>query len=254
MQHFEQVAWVLHSRPYRETSALVTFFSAEQGKFNAIARSVRGGKKAQGKAALLQPFRPLQLRWQARVTQPLPTLSAFESAGSHFPLQGQTAVCGLYINELLYRLLYPGLAQEALFQDYTQVLWALTKLQLQPIEQQSYTQACALRWFEWHLLDTLGHGIEWSQDAHGQAIADELDYVYQPHTGFWPWHPALGIPQTQAISGRCVQQLAAARQPWPFCPPAFCLKSLRQLLSQALAPHLGSQPIQARKLLLKSLK
>jgi len=41
----EQPAFVLHSRAYRETSALVTFFSPEYGKFNGIVRGGKGGEK-----------------------------------------------------------------------------------------------------------------------------------------------------------------------------------------------------------------
>ena len=56
-----QLAFVLHSRPYKETSAMVDLFTREQGRLRAVQRSARG--KA-GSAA--RPFLPLDIELRGR--------------------------------------------------------------------------------------------------------------------------------------------------------------------------------------------
>ena len=48
-------AFILHTRPYRETSALVDFFSRHYGRFRAVARGARGTKK---NSLVLTPYTP----------------------------------------------------------------------------------------------------------------------------------------------------------------------------------------------------
>ncbi|CAN8142172.1 DNA repair protein RecO (recombination protein O) [uncultured Thiomicrorhabdus sp.] len=129
---YQQVsAFVLHSRPYRETSALVTFFCAERGKFNAIVRGVRGSKKAHLKAALLQPFQELDLSWKEKAHSDLVSLQSIEHGKMRLPLEGQSAVCALYLNELMYRLLYPNITFDNLYQDYADALLYLTQMEFE---------------------------------------------------------------------------------------------------------------------------
>ena len=59
-----QSAFLLHQRPYRETSLLLEVFSLEYGRLGLVARGVRRSKA--GLRALLQPFRPLLLSWSGR--------------------------------------------------------------------------------------------------------------------------------------------------------------------------------------------
>src|SRR5690606_7112774 len=55
-----QSAFVLHSRPYRESSALVDFLTP-QGRFRAVLRGARG--KA---GTLARPFVPLEVEFRGR--------------------------------------------------------------------------------------------------------------------------------------------------------------------------------------------
>ena len=57
-------AYVLHSRPFRETSLLVEVFTRSLGRQGLIARGARGAKST--RKAALQPFRPLLLSWVGR--------------------------------------------------------------------------------------------------------------------------------------------------------------------------------------------
>ncbi|BBP46127.1 DNA repair protein RecO [Thiosulfatimonas sediminis] len=255
MEH-QADAFVLHSRPYKETGALVTFFCAQRGKFNAIISGVRGSKKAHLKAALLQPFQELQLSWKEKAHSDLVSLRSLDAVSIRLPLDGQAAVCGLYANELLYRLLYPNVSFEHLYQDYGSLLLHLTQLQLQDEQQQARQQSQALRWFELQLLSTLGHGFQFDYDLAGQEILAEQDYLFYPQHGFEILHLEQPIPSyALRISGSCILQLQDLLvQPLPqvtLCSQ--CLKPLRLLLSSALQPILGNKPIAARALLQKSI-
>jgi len=52
----------------------------------------------------LQPFRPLLISWNQK--SDLGTLTAADQVASPPALQGQALYCGLYLNELLMRLLH----------------------------------------------------------------------------------------------------------------------------------------------------
>ncbi|MEE4251313.1 MAG: recombination protein O N-terminal domain-containing protein, partial [Alcanivoracaceae bacterium] len=86
------LCWVLHRRPYRNTSVIVDLLSADSGRVSAIAR---GGQRQ----PLLQPFRPLWVEWRGRGE--LRTLGTIEPAGIAYALQGEALYCGLYLNEIL---------------------------------------------------------------------------------------------------------------------------------------------------------
>ena len=53
-------AFVLHRRPYRETSYIVDFFTLQEGKISAVAKGVKNSKS--DRKSLLQPFQPLNVQ------------------------------------------------------------------------------------------------------------------------------------------------------------------------------------------------
>ena len=109
-----QATYVLHSRPYKETSALVDFFTP-LGRLRAVLRGARG--KA---GALARPFVPLEAEWRGRGE--LKTVARLESAGIPNLLNGQALFSGLYLNELLIRLLPAEDPQPEIFAHYAATL------------------------------------------------------------------------------------------------------------------------------------
>src|SRR5690606_13432265 len=94
-------AWLLHSRPFRETSLLLEFLTLEHGRVTAIAlgaRSIKGRLRL-----LLQPF--VLLRISVTGKHELRNLQASEASAPGLLLQGERLFAGLYLNELLVRLL-----------------------------------------------------------------------------------------------------------------------------------------------------
>ncbi|GLZ87786.1 DNA repair protein RecO [Metapseudomonas resinovorans] len=214
--------FVLHSRAYRESSALVDFFTPE-GRLRAVLRGARG--KA---GTLARPFLPLEAEFRGRGE--LKNVGRLESAGIPNLLAGEALFSGLYLNELLVRLLPAEDPQPALFEHYAVTLQALAANRpLEPL----------LRAFEWRLLDELGYGFALDSDVAGQPIAPDGIYRLLPDAGLEP----VGQLQPGLFQGR--ELLALAEADWS-APGA--LGAAKRLMRQALAPHLGGRPLVSREL------
>ena len=111
-----QRAFVLHSRPWSETSLMLDVFTEESGRVRLVAKGARS-KRSTLKGAL-QPFTPLLLRFGGRGE--VKTLRSAEAVSLALPLSGITLYSGLYINELLSRVLEYETRFSELFFDYLQ--------------------------------------------------------------------------------------------------------------------------------------
>lgn len=217
-----QSAFVLHSRPYRESSALVDFFTPE-GRLRAVLRGARG--KA---GTLARPFVPLEVEFRGRGE--LKNVGRLESVGQAYWLDGNALFSGMYLNELLIRLLPAEDAHPAMFDHYAATLPALAaKRPLEPI----------LRAFEWRLLTELGYGFALDQDIAGQPVVSTGLYRLLPDTGLEP------VGQFQPGLFKGAELLAMAEADWQV-PGA--LAAAKRLMRQALAPHLGGRPLVSREL------
>ena len=217
-----QSAFVLHSRPYRESSALVDFFTPE-GRLRAVLRGARG--KA---GTLARPFVPLEVEFRGRGE--LKNVGRLESVSQAYWLDGNALFSGMYLNELLIRLLPAEDAHPTMFDHYAATLPALAaKRPLEPI----------LRAFEWRLLTELGYGFALDQDIAGQPIESIGLYRLLPDTGLEP------VGQFQPGLFKGAELLAMAEADWEV-PGA--LAAAKRLMRQALAPHLGGRPLVSREL------
>lgn len=164
-------AYVLHSRSFRETSLIVEALTREHGRIAVVAR---GAKSARSRwRNVLQPFRPLLLSWNQK--SDLGTLTAADQVASPPPLQGQSLYCGIYLNELLMRLLHRGDPHVEVFERYRHVLSELTlDTPPQPI----------LRVFEKHLLEAIGYAMVLDREHDtGAEIQSQHWYDYKPERG-----------------------------------------------------------------------
>lgn len=228
---YQQPAFVLHSRPYRETSVMLTLLTPQFGKLQATIRGVRGAKRSAQKQAWLQPFQAIQIQWRAQGEQEWIRPQSFEPYGPPIGLVGDANICGLYINELLYRLLPSAEASPDLFLHYQQTLNGLLGT------QNRSDQAWWLRQFELSLLQDLGYRLMLTQDASGQPIESGQFYDYQHESGFSLAHN----PQF-AFRGDCLLRLASLHY------DSDCLNDWRRLMRQVLQPYLGHKPLATRAL------
>jgi len=190
--------YVLHHRPWRDTSRMLDVFSREYGRLTLFARGVRGSKSQS--ASLLQPFQPLVVSWigggdtaQLTHVEAAPGLS-----GCTVPLPPAALLSAWYLNELLLKLTERGDPQSAVFD-----LYHLTLDQLRC----GAVIAPVLRAFERHLLELIGYAVQFSQEArHGEPLKVEAHYHFHPNLGFVE---ISGTQPTEGFSGRSLLAIAA---------------------------------------------
>ena len=169
----EEPAFVLHRRPYRESSLLVDLFTLNHGAVAVVARGAGRGSNTWN--AELQPFQPLRVGWKGRGS--LKTLVAGESSAQSLQPAGHRLYCGLYLNELLQRLMAASQGAPELFSAYLEALESLF-VATQSVEP-------VLRRFEWALACELGYGFEWRWAADSQRpIEPGQAYGFDPQAGF----------------------------------------------------------------------
>ncbi len=220
-------AYLLHRRAYSNHSLLVECFTPDAGRFPAVARGVKVGKR--GKAGLLQPFSPLLIRWSGRGE--VKNLNGFEAAGPPLMLAGKRLYCGFYLNELLMRLLQRSDPHPSLFSRYAVTLSRLaTEHPLEP----------TLRQFEFQLLDELGYRLVLDRNVDDDSpLIAEHRYQYTLDRGPVPGHE--GDPCL--IRGSTLLALHEERVLDPGQ-----LAEARQLSRYVLAYYLGDRPLKSREL------
>jgi DNA repair protein RecO (recombination protein O) len=228
-----QPAWLLHSRPFRDTSLLLDFLTVE-GRVSALARGARSAKSTT--RALLQPFQPLLVSLAGR--SELLNLRQAEASGPARPLTGERLFSALYVNELLVRLLRGQESEAELFNAYGEVLRELASgAELEPV----------LRCFELQLLDTLGYGLQFSHEAEtGEVLTDEGWYYLHADSGFVRQSQG---QLTQASASHALYPGAELRK---IAARDFAAGSTRRiakrLLRQVLQQHMSERPLTSREL------
>ena len=226
-----QPCFVLHSRPYRDTSAIVEIFTAEHGRLSAVARGVRRQGKKGGRSGLLQPFVPLLVSLSGRTE--LKTLGAVESAGPPLALGGESMFSGMYLNELLVRLLHRHDPHPELFAAYSDALRALAG---------AGAPDPVLRPFELFLLQELGYNLVLDVDGGtGAALAPQQRYRFHPEQGL------------VAVTGDVPRGVGT----YPGADLLLLAKgdfegtartTAKRLLREVLRYHLGDAPLRSREL------
>lgn len=224
-----QPAFILHHRPFRETSVLLDVFSKDHGWVSLVAKGVRTPRSTL--KALLQPFVPLLLSWQGK--NELMNLVAVEPKGSPFQLVGDCLLSGFYINELLMRVLQKQDPHPQVFMNYQSTLEALT---LSPLNQS------VLRIFEKKLLEEIGYGLQWSDFSNGQSLVPDKYYHYYPGYGF----KEIENQSAQGFKGGSLlafaDELFISQQD---------LQDAKRLMRFVIATLLGEKNLNSRELFLK---
>jgi len=222
----QQPGFVLHARAWRETSLLLEILSRDFGRIGLVARGVRAARSRTPRA-LLQPLTPVNLAWTGQGE--LATLTAVEATGAPLRLAGEAVLCGLYLNELVTRLLPRGDAHPGIFAAYLTTLQGLAA---------QTPHAWQLRRFERDLLAELGYGLVLEHAADtGMPLAPAAQYAYRLDSGPVAWHAA---SDGLKLRGSALLALAADRE-----PDAEDLGSLRRLLRALIAHHLDGPGLRA---------
>lgn len=225
-------AFVLHSRQYGETSLIVDLFTRGQGRLSVYARGARKRKK---NAAVLNltPFTPLIVSAQGKGS--LKSLTNADAVSPTIRLEGKVLFCGLYLNELLVRILPEYESQPDLFNFYLQLL---ARFSADESKDFSVVEPL-LRQFEWRLIQLAGISFDLTRDAESD-VAVQLDgwYRYQAGRGM-----VATESQQSAFSGASLLALAAGRLESPSQRA-----EVKRLMRGLLKPLLGSKPLTSRTL------
>ncbi|WP_338658785.1 DNA repair protein RecO [Yersinia intermedia] len=223
-----QRAFVLHGRPYSETSLMLDLFTEGEGRMRVLAKGARGRRS--NLKGCLQPFTPLLVRWAGRGE--VKTLRSAEPVSLALPLTGSMLYSGLYVNELLSRVLEHQTNYSALFFDYLHCLQVLAGSDGSP--------EYALRQFELAILAHLGYGVDFLHCAgSGQPISDTMTYRYREEKGFI----ASLVVDHYSFTGRQLSALANRE-----FPDADTLRAAKRFTRIALKPYLGGKPLKSREL------
>lgn len=237
MRVVAQPAFVLHARPWRETSLLLEAFTRDHGRVGLVARGVRG-TRARLPRSLLEPLQALRLDWMGRGE--LATLAAVEPEGHACALRGDALLSALYVNELLVRLTARNDPQPGLFERYAALLAELTTTD---------SIAWSLRRFERDLLAALGYALQLDITADtGAPIEPACVYAYLPEQG-----PVAAGSATLGVSLRGSALLALARDAAP-PPDADDLAALRRLMRTLIGDLVGPRGLQSWRVLAGSTR
>lgn len=224
-----QPAWLLHARPWQETSVLAEWLLPASGRVGGI---VRGARRKSG--VVPAPFQPyfIQLAGQGELRR----VAALEPAGPAQGLVGSALFSGLYLNELLVRLLPRELPQPELFVAYAGAVGDLAEAEA----TDSAAIERVLRRFERQLLETMGQTVSNTHEAGTHvALRSEAHYQYYPREG---WVPARE-GQRGACRGDDILAVAADDLDTPE------RRRLAKLLYRlALEPLLAGKPLKSRDL------
>lgn len=214
--------YVLHTRPFSNTSLIVELFSQAHGRVSVVARSARGEKSRY--KGQLQLFTPMLASWSGR--HELKTLGAIELNGMPLVLNQKPLFCGFYLNELLMRLMHKEDAHPKLFDCYHLSLCRLARNDSIPL---------VLRTFEKKILDELGYGLPFLKLHPNNA------YQFIPNHGFVQSQDS--VDEQAIFSGKTL--IAISQEQFE---SESTLQAAKRLMRLALSAILGDKPLNSREL------
>ena len=223
-------AYVLHARPWRETSLLLEVLTLEHGRLALAAKGAR--RPGSQLRPVLLTFQPLVLGWSG--AGEVRTLTRAEWAGGVPLPRGRALWCGYYLNELVLRLLAREDPHREVFLAYDTAVRALARGEaLSPV----------LRRFELAVLAALGYGLDWPQAAAGR-------YRFEPRAGLVLLAEGETARSGEAIlSAETLEDVRAGRWSRPET-----LAEVRALTRRLIDHALDGQELQARRMLRELLE
>ncbi len=173
-QKLTDMGYVLHTRKYRNTSMIVEAFTRENGRLSLVAKGARQSRSPM--YSVLQPFSPLHMVWGG--AGEMGSLYTAELAGEVGRLKHDAIYCGLYVNELLVRLLHRHDPHPELYDVYGRCLANI----INGVDVEVY-----LRYFEADLLESMGYGLNLQAVVDsGESVREDQIYSYIVEQGSVP--------------------------------------------------------------------
>ncbi len=227
----QQPGYILHHRPFRDTSQILDIVTRDHGKVAVVARGSRGSKSRL--AGVLRPFLPLKVSWVSK--SDLGTLTGAEAAGAPAGMVGDAMLSAYYLNELLINFLHRFDPQPEIFALYERVLHALVGC---------HNVAVILRSFELEFLSLLGYAVNLDHEFGSRdTLEADQHYEYRMEQGPVPVSRSEGV---LVFKGSTLTAIASGS----FDDPLI-LKAANRLMREIIAFHLGGKELKSRKVLME---
>ena len=229
-----QPAYVLHTRPYRESCLLVDILSRDHGRLTLLAKGARksANRNKQTIRHLLQPFLPVTLSWLGKGS--LKVLSGVESCASPIRFYEKRLYSAFYMNEILTILLSQNDASVEFYDFYAEAINQLANSE--DIEK-------VLRNFEFTLLELMGYGIDFHNDANThEPLSAQSYYQFVADLGFIE-ADAEQYSSVPVFSGDTIQCVANNH-----LKDREVRRSAKAIARSALKPHLNGKSLKSYEL------
>lgn len=224
---------MLHQRPYTDTRLLIDLLTENSGRVAVVGRA-----PSKRQTGMFQNFQRLHVEYWG--SSSLKTLRSCETAATTTSrLSGHALYCGMYVNELLERLLPAEEACQELFHFYEAILPQLAQSRSR-LEQESI-----LRHFEFFLLEYLGYAVVVSLCVETDAdVCEGQFYYFEAGAGVRPFHA--NVPSANNANKIAGEHLLAMSRREFFDPAV--LRSAKVITRRALRHLLGPKPLKSKDL------
>lgn len=241
----EEPAYILHRYDWSESSLVLECFTRHRGRVALVAKGVK--KPTSSFRPVLLALQPLRLSWgiAGEAASDIHTLKSAEWVGGHTMPVGGGLLSGLYLNELLMRLLAREDPFANLFDIYAGVVRVLATDHGDVLEP-------VLRAFELLLLRELGLLPSLAEQTLSlQPLKGQGRYVLVPDAGLREAHgqdrAGLSGAQWEAL-----EEALLAANPYPAVLRAcvMCAGELKVQLRTLLQHHCGQPVLRTRQLMM----
>ena len=220
-------AYCMHARRYRESSRIMEMLTPEYGLISCLGH---GSRKKNTSSDLL--FAPLLISWSGRGD--LFTLTHVEKTAAKEVSSPKICIIGMYLNELILKLVPKSSPSKEVFDLYQNVIRLLEK---------DESQEKVLRLFEIELLNLVGHGLSLDKESdHETSIYENATYRYD--VGLGPVRIQHENNAWNVIKGATLLALQS-----PLSMDAANLSEAKRLMRGIINWHLDSRPLHSREIL-----
>ena len=222
-------AYLMHQRPFSESSQIINLFSRHFGRVDVIAK---GSKRPKSKfKSFLQPFLPILVSWSGR--SQLKTLRSIDlNIKQKTTLPNKQLMSAFYLNELILSLLTTTDPYPELFDCY-----ALTIDKLSDID----SSEAVLRIFEINLLSQIGYAINFQTEAMSSNDIDtEQVYRFVVEEGFIRSNTT--TPHHSLIKGSIIKSIEKGDY-----STSQILKAAKRITRESIKYHLSGKELNTKK-------
>ena len=219
-------SFIIHSRPYSETSMIYDILTETNGLMSIIAKGVK--RKKDGLS--MQPFKELQLTF---TKSSLPLLTKYDVLTSYGKVYKNYMLEGLYFNELIYKFIPRHEPLPSLFSLYRD--------HLSYMNNGEYESWLILLRFEFFFLKEIGYQLNHVY-LENYVVNPNILYFYEYGSGF---KEAVNVNDNIiTISGKCLDNLLEKK-----FDKIIDVKNTRLIMKKIIKHILGDKDIKSYDIL-----